>query len=71
MLNRDEKIENEIIKPKDELIQKLHQENVSLHKELSKQANIIDKAEKFETERKQDVDKFEIVKEDDQEYEIY
>ena len=52
MINRDEKIENEIIKPKDELIQKLHQENVSLHKELSKQANIIDKAEKFETERK-------------------
>ena len=52
MLNRDEKIENEIIKPKDELIQELHQENVSLHKELSKQANIIDKAEKFEKERK-------------------
>lgn len=52
MLNRDEKIENEIIKPKDELIQKLHQENVSLHKELSKQANIMDRAEKFETERK-------------------
>ena len=52
MLNRDEKIENEIIKPKDELIQKLHQENISLHKELSKQTNIIDRAEKFETERK-------------------
>lgn len=52
MLNRDEKIENEIIKPKDELIQKLHQENVLLHKELSKQANILDKAEKFEIERK-------------------
>ena len=52
MLNRDEKIENEIIKPKDELIQKLHKENVSLHKELSRQANIIDKADKFETERK-------------------
>ena len=52
MLNRDEKIENEIINPKDKLIQKLHQENVSLHKELSKQANIIDKAEKFEIERK-------------------
>ena len=52
MLNRDEKIENEIIKPKDELIQKLHQENILLHKELSKQANIIDKAEKFEIERK-------------------
>ncbi len=52
MINRDEKIENEIIKPKDELIQKLHQENVSLHKELSKKDNIIDKAEKFEKERK-------------------
>ena len=52
MLNRDEKIKNEIIKPKDELLQKLHKENVSLHKELSRQANIIDKAEKFETERK-------------------
>ena len=52
MLNRDEKIENEIIKLKDELIQKLHQENILLHKELSKQANIIDKAEKFEIERK-------------------
>ena len=52
MINRDEKIENEIIKPKDKLIQKLHQENISFHKELSKQANIIYRAEKFETERK-------------------
>ena len=35
MIKRDEKIKNEIIKPKDELIQKLYKENVSMHKELS------------------------------------
>ena len=52
MLNRDEKIANEIIKPKDDLIKELYNENVSLHKELSKQTVIIDKAEKFEKERK-------------------
>ena len=52
MLNRDEKIKNEIIKPKDDLIKKLYNENISLHKELSKQATIIDKAEKFEKEQK-------------------
>ena len=51
MLNRDEKIENEIIKPKDNLIKELYNENLSLHKELSKQTTIIDKAEKFEKER--------------------
>ncbi len=51
MLNRDEKIENEIIKPKDELIKKLYNENISLHKELSRQTSIIDKAEKFEKEQ--------------------
>lgn len=51
MLNRDEKIKNEIIKPKDDLIQELYRENLSLHKELSKQTTIIDKAEKFEKER--------------------
>ena len=51
MINRDEKIFNEIIKPKDELIEKLHHDNVSLHKELSKQANIIDIAEKYQKER--------------------
>ena len=51
MINRDEKIENEIIKPKDELIQELYKDNLSLHKELSKQANLIEKAEKFEEER--------------------
>ncbi len=52
MLNRDEKIKNEIIKPKDDLIKKLYSENISLHKELSKQTTIIDKAEKFEKEQK-------------------
>lgn len=51
ILNRDEKIKNEIIKPKDDLIQELYRENLSLHKELSKQTTIIDKAEKFEKER--------------------
>lgn len=52
MLNRDEKIKNRIIKPKDDLIKKLYNENISLHKELSKQTTIIDKAEKFEKEQK-------------------
>lgn len=51
MLNRDEKIKNEIIKPKDDLIQELYSKNLSLHKELSKQTTIIDKAEKFEKEK--------------------
>ena len=51
MINRDEKICNEIIKPKDELIQELYQENVSLHKELSKQAKVIEEAEKYQNER--------------------
>ena len=47
ILNRDEKIENSIIKPRDELIQKLYQENRTLHKELSKQVNTVDFAENF------------------------
>ena len=51
MLNRDEKINNEIIKPKDDLIKQLYNENLLLHKELSKQSTIIDKAEKFEKEQ--------------------
>ena len=51
MLNRDKKIKNRIIKPKDELIKKLYNENISLYKELSKQTTIIDKAEKFEKEK--------------------
>ena len=50
MINRDEKIENEIINPRDKLIQKLYQENKSLHKELSKQANTVNIATKYESE---------------------
>lgn len=50
MINRDEKIVNEIIKPKDELIQNLYKDNISLHKELSKQTNLIDKAKIYEEE---------------------
>ena len=52
MFNRDEKIVNEIIKPKDELIQNLYKDNISLHKELSKQTNLIDKAKIYEEENK-------------------
>lgn len=52
MLNRDEKIVDEIIKPKDELIQELHQENLSLHTQLSKQAKLIDTVSEFNKERK-------------------
>ncbi len=52
MFNRDEKIVNEIIKPKDELIQNLYKDNISLHKELTKQTNLIDKAKIYEEENK-------------------
>ena len=51
MINRDEKIINEIIKPKDKLINQLHQENMELHKELSKQSIVIEEAEKYQKER--------------------
>ena len=49
-LNR-EKVENEIIKPKDKLINELYQENRILHKELSKQVNLVNEAEKYQNER--------------------
>ena len=48
---RDEKILEEIIKPKDELIKELYKDNLSLHKELSKQSKLIDEAEKYQKER--------------------
>ena len=51
MIGRDEKIEELIIKPKDKLIEKLHEENCSLHQELYKQCRLVDKAEKYEKER--------------------
>lgn len=47
ILNRDEKIFEKIIKPKDELILKLHKENLDLNKELSKQVNTVHFAENF------------------------
>ena len=46
-----EKVINEIIKPKDELIHELHKENISLHKELSKQVNIVKQAAQYVKER--------------------
>ncbi len=46
-----EKVENEIIKPKDELIQELYQDNITLHKELSEQAKVVNEAEKYQKER--------------------
>ncbi|MBQ2836250.1 MAG: plasmid recombination protein [Clostridia bacterium] len=51
MIGRDEKILNEIIKPKDKLIETLYYDNKQLHEKLEKQVNIIDSAEKFEKER--------------------
>lgn len=48
---RDEKILEEIIKPKDDLIQNLYQDNMNLHKELSRQAKVIEEAEKYQNER--------------------
>ena len=46
-----EKVENEIIKPKDALIKKLHEENKILHQELSKQVVLVETAEKYQKER--------------------
>ena len=57
-LNR-EKVENEIIKPKDELIQKLYKDNLTLHKELSKQSKVIDEAEKYQ---KNEIKSLQIIK---------
>lgn len=44
-------IEEQIIKPQNTLIKELHNENIALHKELSKQTKIIDVAEKYEKEK--------------------
>ena len=48
---RDEKIIKEIIKPKDKVIQNLYQDNMNLHRQLSKQAQVIEEAEKYQKER--------------------
>ena len=48
---RDEKILEEIIKPKDNLINDLYKDNLILQQELSRQTRIVEKAEKYERER--------------------
>ena len=50
-IKRDEKMLKEIIKPKDDLIKELYRDNLSLHKELSKQSKVVDEAEKYQKER--------------------
>ena len=50
MMNKTERIQKEIIEPKDNLIEKLYASNRVLHKELSKQAKVIDKATEYEIE---------------------
>lgn len=52
ILNKNEKILNDIIKPKEEIIKQLYKENKALYKELSRQSNIVDEAEKYQIERK-------------------
>ncbi len=48
---RDEKILEEIIKPKDNVIQSLYEDNMALHRELTRQSKIIEEAEKYQKER--------------------
>lgn len=55
-IKRDEKIQKEIIEPKDKVIKKLFDDNVKLQKELNKQMKLVDKAEKFELEKQSLVD---------------
>ena len=48
---RDEKILEEIIKPKDNLINELYQDNLQMHQQLLRQAKMVEKAQKYEKER--------------------
>ena len=48
---RDEKILEEIIKPKDDLINKLYQDNWLMHQQLLRQEKMVEKATKYEKER--------------------
>ena len=45
------KVEKDIIKPKDDLINELYNDNKILHKELSKQVKLVNEAEKYQNER--------------------
>ena len=48
---RDEKILEEIIKPKDDMIQNLYQDNMNLHRQLTRQSQVIEEAEKYQKGR--------------------
>lgn len=48
---KNEKIQKEIIEPKDKLIEKLYSENKQLHGEIERQVNVINEAEKYQKER--------------------
>ena len=48
---RDEKILEDIIKPKDDLINKLYQDNWLMYQQLLRQEKIVEKAGKYEKER--------------------
>ena len=48
---RDEKILENIIKPKDDLINELYQNNLLIHQQLLRQAKMVEEAEKYQKER--------------------
>lgn len=48
---RDEKILEYIIKPKDDLINKLYENNLQMHQQLLRQAKMVEEAEKYQKER--------------------
>lgn len=50
VFKRNERIQKEVIEPKDKIIEQLYYDNKQLHKELQRQVNIIDFAEKLEKE---------------------
>ena len=52
MINRDEKIQEQIIKPKDKAIQELKEQNFLLTMALNKQIKTVDKAIKYEKDIK-------------------
>lgn len=48
---RDEKILEDIIKPKDDLINELYQNNIQMHQQLLRQAKMVEEAKKYQKER--------------------
>ena len=53
---RDEKILEDIIKPKDDLINELYQNNLQMHQQLLRQAKMVEEAEKYQEERNKIMD---------------